>query len=103
VWVVLVASSRHSHPDKQAEDEKIKERYLTVRQAYDILTDSAKRERYDYILDHPLEHYANYARDYAKNMRTNPIYILIGLFLFVNVCDVRGRRFDLYTWRFFVD
>ena len=53
-----VCPAARRHPDKQAEDEKIKERYLAVRQAYDIVSNEQKRERYNYILDHPLEHYA---------------------------------------------
>ena len=60
--------------------------------ATDILNNPEKRTRYDYILDHPLEHYANYARHYARNVQTSPVTVLGGLLVLVTVLDFLYRQ-----------
>ena len=63
--------ARKAHPDLHRGEEAKKiaeEEFKRIATAYEILRDDEERKDYDYMLDHPDEHYRNYYRYYSRRL-----------------------------------
>lgn len=76
--------ARKWHPDmasKAEENEEFTKMFQKIANAYEILRDDEQRENYNYMLDNPDEHLANYYRYYRRYAPKVDIRIVIAVTL----------------------
>ncbi|BFI28485.1 DnaJ homolog subfamily C member 25 [Marchantia polymorpha subsp. ruderalis] len=73
------------HPDKNP-DPEAKKQFIKVANAYEILSDEAKREQYDYAIAHPEEVFYNTARYYQTyyGPQADLRAVLVGLLIILS-------------------
>ncbi|MEP0545765.1 MAG: DnaJ C-terminal domain-containing protein [Rhodothermales bacterium] len=54
------ACARAHHPDRHPDDAKAAERFKGVTEAYDVLSDPARRQQYDLLRQHPLNTFGRF-------------------------------------------
>lgn len=70
------------HPDKNPNDPNAKEAFRKVGEAYEVLTDDAKRAKYEDFLDNPTK-YWQYLMENARDNyapKSNVFLVIVGLF-----------------------
>uniref|UniRef100_A0A8C5PJN9 DnaJ homolog subfamily C member 25 n=1 Tax=Leptobrachium leishanense TaxID=445787 RepID=A0A8C5PJN9_9ANUR len=84
------------HPDRQRPGEKNEEaheKFLLVATAYETLKDEETRKDYDYMLDHPEEHYRHYYHYYSRRLAPK---VDVRLVILITVCAI--SLFQFYSW-----
>lgn len=85
--------SRKYHPDKNKQ-KGAKARFVKIARAYEVLTDSEKREEYDYFRDRPDEYFKKYGSSvmwtYAPQSDARAIIVL--LFILASLFTYYAQR-----------
>ncbi|XP_063311362.1 dnaJ homolog subfamily C member 25 [Pelobates fuscus] len=88
--------ARKYHPDRYRpgeQSEEASEKFIQVATAYETLKDEDTRKDYDYMLDHPEEHYRHYYHYYSRRLAPK---VDVRLVILVTVCAI--SLFQFYSW-----
>lgn len=85
--------SRKWHPDKNKRKDA-KERFVKIKQAYEVLSDKLKREEYDYFRDRPDAYYQKYGSSvlYKYAAKSNTWVVIFMLLLAASALTYTAQR-----------
>ncbi|KAG5176344.1 heat shock protein 40 like protein/ DnaJ domain-containing protein [Tribonema minus] len=92
------ALSLENHPDKNLKKrDESKEKFARIAKAYEVLTNSTKREEFDFHLDHPDAYWIKYGSHvvYKYAPESDVRFVLLGLLLAISALGY-GLQYNKY-------